>query len=332
MIFDYIDSLGLRFVSAPLAFFGAAVVTFIIALLLTAMIPVFVGWADRKFAARIQSRYGPVYVGPFGLLQNFADIVKLLGKRFVSTNVDWLSFNFVPIALASASFMMVLLIPWGGASLSLISVPYDLLFIYVALAVSPLLVLLAGWGENNKYSIIGGFRGAAQIATYEIAIIISIISVALLSGGYSLSGIVSSQSSLWYIFYLPVVFVVFFLAGLATIEREPFDMPEASQELQAGWKVEYSGIKYGLFLISDYVRLVIVAMLIVMLFFGGWLGLSFLPGIAWFWIKTVIVMVFLMVPRWVFARPRIDQFIRFGWNWLLPVAILNLIVAGLVVI
>ncbi len=331
MIFNYVYSIVSAFIFYPLSYIISFVVIAVLAVMVTALIPVFIGWVDRKYAARIQSRYGPVYVGPFGLLQNFADLTKMLGKRFIATNIDRFSFNFTPIAMATASFAMLLIIPLGGPGLEFISVPYSLLFVYTLLAISPLLLLIAGWGENNKYALIGGFRGAAQIISYELALIIVLASVALLSGSYSITSIVSAQSSLWYVVYLPITFIVFIIAGLAIIEREPFDVPEASQELQAGWKVEYSGIRYGFFLIGDYVRVTVIAMLVTYLFLGGWLG-PFLPGIIWFIVKAAIVLMVILTPRWVLGRPRIDQLIKFGWNWLLPLAVLNLILVELFVV
>ncbi len=331
MIFDYVYSVVSRFIFSPLSYIISFVIVAILAIAVTALIPIFIGWVDRKYSARIQSRYGPVYVGPFGLLQNFADLTKMLGKRFISTNVDWLSFNFTPIAIATASFAMLLIVPLGSPSLEFISIPYSLLFVYTLLAISPLLLLVAGWGENNKYSLIGGFRSAAQIISYELALIIVISSVALLSGGYNITAIVQNQTSVWYIAYLPVTLVIFIIAGLAIIEREPFDVPEASQELQAGWEVEYSGIRYGLFLVGDYVRVTVIAMLVTYLFLGGWLG-PFLPGIIWFIIKTAVVLMIILTPRWILGRPRIDQLIKFGWNWLLPLAVINLILVEVFVV
>lgn len=331
MIFDYVYSIVSGFILSPLSYVISFIIIAILAVIVTGVIPVFIGWVDRKYSARIQSRYGPVYVGPFGLLQNFADLTKLFGKRFISTNIDWLSFNFTPVTMATASFAMILIIPLGGPGLEFISIPYSLLFIYALLAISPLLLLVAGWGENNKYALIGGFRGAAQIISYELALIIVLSSVALLSGSYDIVSIVNSQSHLWYVVYLPITLLIFIIAGLAVIEREPFDVPEASQELQAGWKVEYSGIRYGLFLIGDYVRVTVIAMLVTYLFLGGWLG-PFLPGIVWFIIKTTAVLMIVLTPRWVLGRPRIDQLIKFGWNWLLPLAIINLILVEMFVI
>ncbi len=327
LIYPWLSS----FLPPLLAYLGTLLILLVIALLLVFIIPVILGWVDRKMSARIQSRYGPVYVGKFGLLQNIADVVKLMGKRFIENrNIDRLAFDFVPIAFATTGLMIILIIPWGYSNLAILELPYNLLFLYVLLAVSPLFVLIAGWGENNKYALLGGFRGAAQIITYELSLIVVMISVALFSGSYDITKIVAAQSSAWLIEYLPVTFIVFILASLAIIERAPFDLPEASQELQAGWKIEYSGIKYGLFLLEEYVKVLAISMLAVYLFFGGWNG-PVLPPFVWFWIKTVIFTFLFMSLRWVFNRVRIDQLVRFGLNVLLPLSIANLLIAGLVV-
>jgi NADH-quinone oxidoreductase subunit H len=305
---------------------------FIIGVAIAIGIPLILGWVDRKFSARIQSRYGPTYTGPFGLLQNVADVIKLLGKRFINNrSIDSLVYNIVPVAMALFSFLMIFVIPWGNANLTLLSIPYNLLFIYIAMALSPLFVLLASWSQNNKYAMLGGFRGAAQITTYELAMLIVFISIGVVSGSYDITTIVNSQSSIWYFAYLPITLGVFAIASLAVIERAPFDIPEATQELQAGWKIEYSGMKYGLFFIAEYVRLAVVAMLMVYLFFGGWNG-PILPDYMWFWIKTVVVLMLFMSFRWVFNRPRIDQLINIGFDWLLPLSVINLLIAGIVVL
>ncbi len=330
-MFSYVYGVLSRFFSAPADLIVTLIVMLLVPLTLVAIIPVIIGWVDRKYGARIQSRWGPTYVGPFGILQNVADVIKLIGKRVITTNVDRLSYSFVPIALTAASFLIVVLIPWGAPGLYILDIPYNLLFIYVLMAVSPLLILLAGWSENNKYSIIGGFRGATQIATYELTLIITILSVAILSGSYNISDIVASQKHLWYVVYLPITFLMFVVAGYAVIERDPFDIPEATQELLAGWKIEYSGLRYGMFLLSDYIKMFALSMLTVYLFFGGWNG-PLLPAFAWFWIKTIIAMMILLTPRWVYPRLRIDQLVKFGWNWMLPLSILNLLVVGAVLL
>lgn len=333
MIYDYFYAWLKPYFPPLLAEAGGWLLVFILGFVIIVATPIMLGWVDRKLSGRIQSRYGPVYTGQFGLLQNIADVIKLLGKRALTNRVvDRLVFNLAPVVLSLLAFLMVFIIPWGAPNLTMLSIPYDLLFIYIFLAVSPLFVLLAGWGSNNKYAMLGGFRAAAQITTYELSLLLVFISVALVAGSYDITSIVNAQANVWYILYLPITFIVFALASLAIIERAPFDVPEASQELQAGWKIEYSGIRYGLFFIAEYVRLLVVAMLMVYLFFGGWNGFAFLPNYIWFAIKTGIVTFVLMTLRWVFNRPRIDQLISIGFNWLLPLSVINLLVVGAVLL
>lgn len=330
MIYDFFYSWFGGFFSPLVSTALSWLAVFVIGVLITLNVPIFLGWVDRKLSARIQSRYGPTYTGPFGLLQNVADVIKLMGKRFVTNrNVDPLVYNAVPIVLSVLAFFMVFIIPWGNQNLTLVFIPFNLLFLYIAMAVSPLFVLLAGWSQNNKYAMLGGFRGAAQITTYELAILVVFVSIGLVSGSYDISSIVNAQANAWYILYLPITFIVFAIASLAIVERAPFDIPEATQELQAGWKIEYPGIRYGLFFIAEYVRLLIVAMLVVYLFLGGWNG-PILPNYIWFWIKASIVTFLLMSLRWVFNRPRIDQLIKIGFNWLLPLSVVNLLIVGAV--
>ena len=321
-----------RYLPSALAEAGSIIGVFVVGVIIILTVPLLLGWVDRKLSGRIQSRYGPVYTGPFGLLQNVADVIKLIGKRFITNkSIDKLIFDLIPVALSVLAFLMVFVIPWGSPDLILVSIPYNLLFLYVFLALSPLFVLLAGWGQNNKYAMLSGFRGAAQITAYELTLLVALISTGVLAGSYDISSIVSSQHAVWNVVYLPITLVLFVIASLAITERAPFDVPEASQELQAGWKIEYSGIRYGLFFIAEYVRLLIVSMLIVYLFFGGWNG-AYLPDYALFWIKTGLVTFFMMSLRWVYNRPRIDQLINIGFDWLLPLSVINLLAVGLIMV
>ncbi len=332
MISTFFYNLLAGYLPPILAEIGSVVGVFIVGIIIVLNIPLLLGWVDRKLSGRIQSRYGPVYTGPFGLLQNVADVIKLLGKRFITNqSIDKLIYDFIPIALSVLAALMIFVIPLGSPGLILVSIPYNLLFIYIFLALSPLLVLLAGWGQNNKYAMLSGFRGAAQITAYELTLLMALISIGILAGSYDISSIVNSQHTIWNAAYLPITLVLFVIASLAITERAPFDVPEASQELQAGWKIEYSGIRYGLFFIAEYVRLLVVSMLIVYLFFGGWNGV-YLPDYAWFWIKTTVVTLFMMSLRWVYNRPRIDQLIDIGFKWLLPLSVINLIAVGFIAV
>lgn len=332
MIFDEVYSVLTAYLPPKVDLVLSVLVTFVLALIVMIATPIILGWVDRKFSARIQSRYGPIYVGKFGILQNFADVVKLMGKNFVTNrHVDKFSYNIIPILSSILSFLIISLLPLGSSGLVFVSLPYNLLFIYILLAFSPLLIIIASWGENNKFAVLGGFRSAAQITTYELALIVTFISIGMLNGSYDIISIINSQSFIWNILYLPLTAIIFFIGSLAVIERAPFDLPESSQELQAGWRIEYSGLKYGLFLIGDYVKLLAVSIIFASLFLGGWSG-AFLPGIIWFWIKTIIVLMLLMSLRWTLGRPRIDQLLSIGWRWLLPLSVINLIIVEIVML
>ncbi|MGC8516686.1 MAG: complex I subunit 1/NuoH family protein [Candidatus Acidifodinimicrobium sp.] len=332
MIFNEIYSMLAYYLPPKANLIASALATFVLVLIVLIATPIILGWVDRKFSARIQSRYGPIYVGKFGLLQNFADVIKLMGKNFVTNqHVDRFSYNLIPVLSSVLSFLLIALLPFGAPSLTFISLPYSLLFIYILLAFSPLLIIIASWGENNKFAVLGGFRSAAQITTYELALIVTFISIGMVNGSYDIINVIASQSLIWNILYLPLTAIVFFIGSIAVIERAPFDLPESSQELQAGWRIEYSGLKYGLFMIGDYVKLLAVSILFASLFLGGWSG-AFLPGIIWFWIKTVVVLMLLMSLRWSLGRPRIDQLLSIGWKWLLPLSVLNLIIVGMVML
>ncbi len=325
MIINFFYTIVREFFSVRVSILLSVIILFIIALILTVAAPLILGWVDRKFAARMQSRYGPMYVGKFGLLQNVADFIKLLGKDVLSNAyVDGLAFNIAPLLSSAFAVAMISIIPLGSASLEIINLPYNLLFIYIFMALSPLLVMLGGWGENNKFALLGAFRGTAQMITYELSVLVVFMSIAFVSGSFDISAIVLSQSMVWNAVYFPVLFLVFIIGSLAVIERAPFDMPESSQELQAGWRIEYSGLRYGLLIVGDYVKLLVISMLAVYLFLGGWNG-PLLPPLAWFWIKTAIVILVLMSFRWSLNRPRIDQLLDIGWKWLLPLGVLNLV-------
>jgi len=220
--------------------------------------------------------------------------------------------------------LMISIIPLGSPNLVIIYLPFNLLFIYLFMALSPFIVLIGGWGSNNKFAMLGAFRGAAQMLSYELSMFFVFMSISTISGSYDIASIVYSQHY-WNIVFLPLSFIVFLFSSLAIIERAPFDLPESTQEFQAGWRIEYSGLRYGLFLISDYVKLFVVSMLIVYLFFGGWLG-PYLPSFVWFLIKLIIILLFLMSLRWALNRPRIDQLISIGWKWLVPISLINLVV------
>lgn len=290
----------------------------------------FAGWSERKMIARIHSRYGPTYVGPRGLLQLLADLIKLIAKEdIIPDQADKKVFAWTPIAMVVAGFMMGMFVPYGPGMFILNS-PYSLLAVFALFAITPSMILLAGWASSSKYSLIGGIRSAAQMLAYEIPLLISIIGVVLISGSLSLADIIAGQSAIWYVFAQPLGFIVFLIALVAGLERLPMDITEAENELVSGWRTEYSGIRYLLLLQAEYVLTFFMSIVAVSVYLGGWHG-PVLPGmpvfvaqLGWFWLKVLAVVFFMFLLRGSWPRPRIDQLLDLGWKWLIPLSVINL--------
>jgi NADH-quinone oxidoreductase subunit H len=288
---------------------------------------------ERVLMARMQLRLGPNRVGPLGLLQPIADGIKLLCKeRFQPAGVDKFTFWLAPaISVFSALFAFVL-IPFGGTveifgkeiSLSIANVNSGILFILAFSSLAVYGVVLAGWSSNSRYSLLGGLRGTAQIISYEIPMGVSLLTVALSAGTLSLPMIVEAQSSHWFVWTNPIGFIVYLITSLAETNRAPFDLPEAEQELTAGYHTEYGGMKFAMFFLAEYVNILAVSALAVTLFFGGWHGPYDIP-IVWFLLKLACFVFFFMWVRATMARLRYDQLMSFCWKFLLPLATLNLI-------
>ncbi len=282
------------------------------------------GWLERKVVAKIQKRHGPTYAGKYGILQNMADILKLLSKQHVApANSDKALFlSTVPLLLALTLFL-VLLLPFAptlaGSSSGLV-----LLVVLVLVSFMPLMIFVNGFASGNKFSSISAERSVIMLLSYEIPLILVVAAVAALASGYSLTSIVAGQSQYWYILFMPIGFVIFFIAMLAELERPPFDMREADSELIAGWLTDVSPPYYVLALFLDYSRMLLGSMLIVLLFLGGWSG-PLLPPVVWLLIKVFIVAFFIMIVRATMVRMRMDRLLRFGWLVLLPLAFANLI-------
>lgn len=289
-------------------------------------------WVERKLVARLADRRGPSHVGYAGLLQNFADGIKLLAKEYIQpVLVDKLLFNLAPVILVSTMLIVLSVIPLSP-TLYVTNPNGSLLLVFALFSLSPFAVFLAGWSSNNKYTVIGGMRAAAQMIAYEIPLIFSVVGVIILSGSLSLSEIAQFQidKGTWFILYQPLGFALFLIAMLAEIERIPFDLPEAEAELVEGWTTEYGGIRWGFLMLSEYLRGFIGAALLTLLFLGGWSG-PLLPGEAWFFIKVYAIFAFMIWIRAALPRVRIDQLLRIGWGKLLPISLLNVLIAVIVV-
>jgi NADH-quinone oxidoreductase subunit H len=298
--------------------------------LFIALNALFIIYMDRKVAARMQLRRGPNRVGPLGLFQTVADTAKLLGKEdIVPDAADKTLFRVAPILVFTTTVLVFVVLPFGRG---LIAADLDIGLVYF-LAVSGLSVigiLAGGWASNNKYSLMGGMRSAAQIVSYEAPAVLTVLSVALLAGSLKMSDIVSAQPVVGYVILQPVGFLLFLIASNAEINRAPFDLPESDSELVSGFVTEYSAMRFALFFLAEYTNLFLAGAFAATLFLGGWRG-PLLPPVVWFFLKTYAVVFVLMWIRWTFPRLRVDHLMEFSWKILLPVALLNLVVTAVLV-
>ncbi len=306
-------------------------------------------YAERKVAAFIQQRLGPYLVGPRGLLQPLADIVKLMFKEELRpAAADPLLFALAPILSATAAFAAFAVVPFGAQTtvfglldeplrLQVADVPVAVLVVFAISSMSVYGIVLAGWSSNSKYSLLGGLRSSAQMISYELSYGLALASVLLVANSLSLTAIVDRQAGTWlgvlprwFVFVQPVGFLVYLIAGVAETNRAPFDFPEAEQELVAGYHTEYSSMNFAMFFLAEYINMVTVSAVATDLFLGGWHG-PLLPaslGWVWFLIKVAAILFVYIWMRWTLPRYRYDQLMRFGWKMLLPTAVLNLIVTA----
>jgi NADH-quinone oxidoreductase subunit H len=285
-------------------------------------------WIERRLLGFWQDRYGPNRAGPFGVLQVAADGIKLLFKQ------DWIPpfadpgvFILAP-AISMVTVMLALAIVPATPVIGIIgNLNVGLLFFLAMSGLGVYSVVLAGWSSNNKFSLLGGMRAAAQMVSYEVFMGLSLVGVVMLAGSFNLTDIVHKQRHLWYAVPQFLGFVVFFLGGIAETHRLPFDLPEGESELGAGFHTEYSGMKFGMFFIGEYIGIMLVSAMTTVLFLGGWYG-PFLPPFLWFGIKTGLLVAFFILLRAALPRPRYDQLMAFGWKLLLPLTLLNILVTG----
>jgi len=288
-------------------------------------------WIDRKLLARMWDSRGPFYVGPLGYFQNIADGLKLFLKQVITpSKADKLSYHVAPVVFIGSSILILAVIPLSpGFALSYerAPIPGGVLFAFAIFAIAPFSILVAGWAQNNKYTLIGGMRSAAQMMSYEIPLLLSIASVFLLAGSFNFGDVVEAQANIWFAIPLFIGFVVFLVCIVAEIERIPFDLPEAEAELVEGWTTEYSGMRFGFFLMTQYIRGYAGCAIAAALFLGGWHGPSIIPDEIWFLSKAYIVFLIFVWMRASLPRIRTDQILDLGWKRLLPLAMINLIIA-----
>jgi NADH-quinone oxidoreductase subunit H len=291
---------------------------------------------ERVLMARVQLRLGPNRVGPLGLLQPIADGLKLLCKeRFQPAGVDAFTYWLAPGISVFTALMVFTLIPVGGVvhlwghpvGLYIADIDSGLLFILAIGSLAVYGVVLSGWASNNRYSLLGGLRGTAQMISYEIPMGISLLTIALSVGSLRISDIVEAQRDHWFIWTHPLSFIIYLITGFAETNRAPFDLPEAEQELTAGYHTEYSGMKFAMFFLAEYINILAVSSIAVTLFLGGWVGPWDIP-VVWFLLKIALFVAFFMLVRATMPRFRYDQLMSFGWKVLVPLSILNLLITA----
>ena len=296
---------------------------------LVAVNALFLIWMERKVSAHMQLRPGPMEVGWHGAIQTVADALKLMGKELITPkDVDLPVYLAAPIVIFLPVLLTFLVIPFSQ-TLIIRDMNVGILLILAFAALTVLAILMAGWSSNNKYSVLGAIRSVAQNIAYEIPLLITLMSIILMVGSFSLVDIVAAQGKVWFVLIQPVAFILYITCATAETNRAPFDLPEAESELVAGFHTEYSGMRFALFFLAEYTNMFIVAAIATVFFLGGWHG-PILPGIAWFFIKVYFVIFLLMWFRWTFPRVRFDQLITFAWKILIPLAFANLIITAFI--
>lgn len=288
-------------------------------------------WMERRLLALWQDRYGPNRVGPFGLLQVVADMLKIFAKEdWVPPFSDKAVFVLAPAVIMTAVLLAFAVVPFSPG-ISIADLDTGILFFLAMSSLNIYGIVLAGWASNSKYSLLGGVRGAAQMLSYEVFMGLSLMGVVMLAGTFNLREIVEAQKGLWFCVPQLPGLIIFFIAGLAETHRIPFDLPEAENELVAGYHTEYSGMKFGMFFVGEYLGIVLISSLISVLFFGGWLG-PVLPPVLWFLLKTLFFITIFILLRSALPRPRFGQLMSFGWKIMLPLSLLNILATGAVLL
>lgn len=309
-----------------LLYFGPIILLFVVLGFVTYAI-----LAERKVIGWIQGRIGPNQVGPWGLLQTVADILKLLIKEdTIPKNADHSLFKLAPIIAFVPAFAVLAVMPFSP-QIQFADIGVGLLYYMAVSSITTIGILIGGWASNNKYALLGGMRSAAQMISYEIPLVLSVVGIVMTVGSLNLNEIVAAQQKTWFIFPQIIGFVVFIIASVSELNRTPFDLPEAESELVAGYHVEYSGFRFAFFMLAEYVYIFAMSSLTTVLFLGGWnapFGLTFLPGIVWFLIKFSLVVFFLYWVRATMPRIRVDQLMQFAWKVLLPITLANIVITA----
>ena len=289
-------------------------------------------WLERRLLALWQDRYGPNRAGPLGLLVVLADTLKLFFKEdWIPPFADKKVFVIAPAIVVITALMSFVIIPLSPGFI-VVNFNIGILFFLAMSSMGAYSIILGGWASNNKYSLLGAMRGAAQMISYEVFMGLSMMGVVLTVGSFNLHDIVLAQENMWFVVPQFLGFIIFFIAGIAETHRLPFDIPEAESEIIAGFHSEYSGMKFGLFFVGEYVGIMLISCMTTCLFFGGWLGPDFLPPIVWFMIKMFAFISVFILLRAALPRPRYDQLMEFGWKILFPLTLLNVLVTAAIIL
>ncbi len=330
------------------ALFTELVIIGLLVLIFYALVGLFLVYLERKVCAVMQNRYGPNRVGPAGLLQTIADLIKLLMKELIPIRrADKFLFNIAPFIVIIVSFMAIAAIPFARG-LHALDLNIGILYLTAVTSLGVIGILLAGWSSNSKYALIGAIRSGAQIVSYELSVGLSLLAIIVFAGTMQLSGIVESQANGWWIFkgHIPAMFafVIYLIASTAEINRGPFDLAEAESELTAGFHTEYSGIKFAFFFLAEYMNMFIVAAIGTTVFLGGWMPfhighwdafnqvMDFIPPVIWFFLKVFGVIYLIMWFKWTFPRLRIDQLLTLEWKYLMPLSLINIVIIAFIVL
>lgn len=329
-------------------FISELVLVGLVFLMFYAILGLFLVYLERRVCAFIQNRLGPNRVGPQGIFQTIADLIKLLFKElFIIKNADRFLFNLAPFIVIIASLMAIGSLPYAKG-LQAIDFNIGIFYILAVTSLGVVGILLAGWSSNSKYSLLGAMRSGAQIISYELSVGLSMLAIIIFSGSMQLSVIVESQANGWWIFkgHIPafISFIIFLIAATAETNRGPFDLAEAESELTAGFHTEYTGIRFAFFFLAEYMNMFLAAALATTLFLGGWMPLhfgidtqfnhimDFIPPVVWFFGKTFFVIYIIMLFKWTFPRLRIDQLLTLEWKYLLPINLFNIVLIAFLVL